>query len=94
MKVETSAAAWVRIYTSSTARTADATRDILTDPAPGSGVLGEFITSANQSVVVTPAVLGFVDTSPVSSDIQIAVTNKSGSTAAITVTLTLLQLEA
>jgi hypothetical protein len=94
LKVQTSAAAWVRLYSDTASRTADATRDILTDPAPGSGVLAEFITSGSQTVIVTPAVLGFNGESSPTTSIPVAVTNKSGSTTTITVTLTLLQLEA
>lgn len=94
LKVQTSAAAWVRLYTDTASRTADATRDILTDPNPGSGVLAEFITSGAQTVLVTPAVLGFSGESFPTTSIPVAVTNKSGATTTITVTLTLLQLEA
>jgi hypothetical protein len=93
LKVQTSAASWVRLYSDTASRTADATRDILTDPAPGSGVLAEFITSGSQTVIVTPAVLGFNAESSPTTSIPVAVTNKSGSTTTITVTLTLLQLE-
>jgi hypothetical protein len=93
LKVQTSAAAWVRLYSDVASRTADSTRDILTDPAPGSGVLAEFITSGAQTVLVTPAVLGFNSESSPTTSIPVAVTNKSGSTTTITVTLTLLQLE-
>ena len=94
LKIQTSAAAWVRLYTDVASRTADATRDILTDPAPGSGVLGEFITTGAQTVVVTPAILGFNAESFPTTSIPMLVTNKSGATGTITVTLTLLQLEA
>lgn len=93
LKIQTSAAAWVRLYSDTASRTADASRDILTDPSPGSGVLAEFITSGSQTVVVTPAVLGFNNEGTPTTSIPVAVTNKSGSSTTITVTLTLLQLE-
>ncbi len=93
LKIQTSAAAWVRLYSDVASRTSDASRDILTDPAPGSGVLAEFITTGSQTVVVTPAVLGFNNEGTPTTSIPVAVTNKSGSSTTITVTLTLLQLE-
>jgi hypothetical protein len=94
LKVQTSAAAWVRIYTSEAARIADASRAEGTDPTPGSGVITEVITTGAQTVLISPGTIGFNDESPVTTNIPVRVTNKSGSTAAITVTLTALQLEA
>ena len=94
MKVATSAAAWVRIYTSEAARTADASRTEGTDPAPGAGVIAEVITTGAQTVFISPGALGWNDETVVTTNIPVRVTNKSGATAAITVTLTALQLEA
>ena len=94
MKVATSAAAWVRIYTSEAARTADASRLEGTDPAPGAGVIAEVITTGAQTVFISPGALGWNDETVVTTNIPVRVTNKSGATAAITVTLTALQLEA
>jgi hypothetical protein len=94
LKIQTSAAAWVRIYTSEAARIADASRLEGTDPALSSGVLAEVITTGAETVVFSPSTIGFNDESPTTTNIPVRVTNKSGSTAAITVTLTLLQLEA
>ena len=94
MKVATSAAAWVRIYTSEAARIADASRTEGTDPAPGAGVIAEVITTGAQTVLISPGALGWNDESTVTTNIPVRVTNKSGATAAITVTLTALQLEA
>lgn len=93
-KLQTSAAAWVRIYTSEAARIADGSRLEGVDPAPSSGVLAEVITTGAETVLISPSTIGFNDESPVTTNIPVRVTNKSGSTAAITVTLTLLQLEA
>ena len=93
MKIQTSAAAWVRIYTSDAARTADSSRDELTDPNPGSGVIAEVITTGAETVVMSPAVFGFNNENSPTTNIPISVTNKSGGSAAITVTLTLIQLE-
>jgi len=94
LKITISHAAWVRLYTHVNARTADATRTISTDPLPGSGVLAEFITTGTQTIFVTPVVMGFNGETVPTTSIPIAVTNRSGASNAITVTLTLLQLEA
>jgi hypothetical protein len=93
-KVQTSAAAWVRIYVSEAARAADASRLEGVDPAPSSGVIAEVITTGAETVLISPSTIGFNNESPVTTNIPVRVTNKSGSPAAITVTLTLLQLEA
>jgi len=96
MKIQTSAAAWVRIYTDSASRTADASRLETTDPLPGSGVIAEVITTgglAASTQLLSPGTLGFNNDSTPSTTIYAAVTNKSGSTSNTTITLTLLQLE-
>ena len=94
LSIQTSAAAWVTVYTSSAARTADAGRAITDDPVPGSGVLAEVITTGAQTQTFTPGVFGYNDESSPTTDIQIKVVNRSGASAAITVTVKLLQLEA
>ena len=91
MKINTSASAWVRIYTDTASRTADASRLQTTDPLPGSGVIAEIIGSGTQ--LLSPGTLGFNNDSTPTTNIYAAVTNNSGSTANITVTLTILQLE-
>jgi len=93
-KIATTHAAWVRIYTSTAARDNDAARLEGEDPLPGAGVIAEIITTGSETVLITPGALGFNDETPVDSNIYLYVTNKSGSPAEITVTLTLLQLEA
>jgi len=94
LKIQTSAAAWVRLYTTSAARSSDSARAQTTDPTPGSGVIAEVITSGAQTQLMTPGVFGFNDDGTPATTIYAAVTNLSGSSAAITVTLTVLQLEA
>jgi hypothetical protein len=93
-KIQTSAAAWVRIYTDVASRTADAGRSELTDPLPGAGVIAEVITTGAETILISPGSMGFSNESTPSTNIQLAVTNKSGGVAAITVTLTVLQIEA
>jgi hypothetical protein len=91
LKIETSHAAWVRVYRGNEVRTTDQTRLENEDPGYDSGVIAEVITSTNQSIWLTPATIGFTDDDL--TNIYLTVTNKSGSLAVITVTLTLLQLE-
>lgn len=94
MQIETSDAAWVTLYTDSTRRSNDASRSETTDPTPGSGVIAEVITAGPQTVLITPTVMGFNNDITPGATIYVKVVNKSGITQAITVTLTLLQLEA
>jgi hypothetical protein len=93
-KIQTSAGAWVRIYTDGASRTADAGRAQTSDPSPGSGVIAEVITSGAQTIVVGPGTIGFNNESSPTTNIELAVTNLSGSTATVTVTLTILKIEA
>ena len=93
-KIQTSAAAWVRIYATSAARTDDQYRLSNLDPASDAGVITEVITTMSQTITLTPAVLGFNDENPVTNIIPISVTNYSGASTSITVTLTMVQTEA
>lgn len=92
-KVQTSHAAWVTLYTDATSRSNDAGRSQTTDPTSGSGVIAEVITASAGIATITPATIGFNNDNPVSTTIYAKVKNNSGSTANITVTLTILQLE-
>ena len=94
LSIQTSAAAWVTVYSSSAARTADATRSITTDPQPGTGVIAEVITTGAQTQKFAPATIGYSDEATPDNNIQLKVVNRSGSASAITVTLKLIQLEA
>jgi hypothetical protein len=93
-KIQTSAAAWVRIYTDTASRGADVARSELTDPTPGSGVIAEVITTGAQTILISPGAMGFSNETSPSTNIELAVTNKSGGVTDITVTLTVLQIEA
>ena len=93
LKIQTSHAAWVSIYTSSTARTNDANRLEVTDPQPGSGVIAEVITSDGAIQPITPGTIGWNDDSTPSTNVYVKVVNKSGSTQNLTVTLHFVQLE-
>jgi len=87
--------AWVRLYTSAAARTADAARLETEDPLPGSGIIAEVITTTNNQIVAfTPATIGFNGDNPAATTIYASVKNKGTGLATIQVTLSLLQLEA
>ena len=94
LSVITDKAAWVRIYTSTAARAADASRSQNTDPAPDAGVIAEVITTGAQTVLVSPGVIGYSMEATPTTVVPCAVTNLSGSTGTVFVSLNLLQLEA
>jgi hypothetical protein len=91
--IQVSAGAWVTVYTSSTAQSNDSSRSITTDPTPGSGVVAEAISTTATTTYFTPTVFGFNADGTVSSNMYLKIYNNSGSTNAITVTITYLQLE-
>jgi hypothetical protein len=87
--------AWVRLYTTAAARAADASRLETQDPQPGSGVIAEVITTSNdQTVLFTPATIGFNGDIPATTTVYASVKNKGSGVATIQVTLALVQLEA
>ena len=93
-KIQTSHAAWVVLYTDSTARTNDAARTETTDPLPGSGIIAEVITSDGATQPITPGTIGWNNEGTPTTNAYVKVVNKSGSTADITVTLHFVALEA
>jgi len=93
LKIQTSHAAWVTVYTSNAARVADQNRLEVTDPQPGSGVIAEVITSDGALVPITPGTIGWNNDSTPSTTAYIKVVNKSGQTRDIDVTLHFVQLE-
>lgn len=90
-KISTTASSRIRIYTSATAQTSDLSRALGTDPMPGNGILAEVLVVGTQ--VLSPGVVGFNDDAVLSNKIYVTVTNLSGATATITVTLTMNGLE-
>lgn len=93
-KVQTSHAARVRIYTDMTSRLADAARAEGVDPTVGSGVVADIVTSGAQTIIVSPSLYGFNNETTPANEIYVAITNKTGGTQAITITLTIVQAEA
>jgi hypothetical protein len=93
LKIQTSHAAWVTLYTSDTTRTQDQNRLEVTDPQPGSGVIAEVITTDGATQTITPGTIGWNDDGVPSTTAYVKVVNKSGSTQNLTVTLHFVQLE-
>ena len=85
ISVTTDRAAWVTIYTDTASRTADAGRAETIDPAPGSGVLMEVISTGAETVRVTPAAGYFNDEATPAAELYLKVVNKSGSTSTVQV---------
>jgi len=95
MRVGLSTAGWIRIYTDSASRTADSSRSVGIDPAPGSGVIAEVVTTGiSTQQNISPFTVGGNMDNPVDNIIYASITNLSGTTQAITANLTILQLEA
>ena len=95
MKVGLSTAGWLRLYTDSTSRANDVSRSVGEDPASGSGVIAEVVTTGiSTTQIISPFVMGGNLDDPADTTIYAAVTNLSGVTTSISVNLTLLQLEA
>lgn len=93
LSIQTSAAAWVTLYTDATSRSNDTGRNEFTDPTPGSGVIAEVITSGAATQIITPGTFGWNNDSTPSTNVYAKVVNKSGGTTPITVTLKFVPLE-
>ena len=90
MAVSTDAPAWVSLYSSAAAREADGSRPITQDPAPGSGVLLDLVTSASALTVTAPPGGTYFSTeTPAAMPLLRALVRNTGtSQAAIAVTVT------
>ena len=92
-KIASSHEAWIRVFVDDASRQADDTRSEGTDPTPGSGVIAEVRTSGpNQSVLITPGVMGFNNDNPRTTTMYLSVVNRSNVTTAIDITLTALKI--
>ena len=92
MAVSTDAPAWVSLYSSAAAREADGRRPITQDPAPGSGVLLDLVTTtAALTITAPPGGTYFTSEVTVASPqppLRALVRNTGTSQAAIAVTVT------
>ena len=93
LKVNTSAAAWVRVYDNLADQTSDSSRTNGTSPTAGMGVLADITTSGASTFKMSPGVVCYNDESTPTSYIPVSITNRSGSSATISVTFTIVQLE-
>ena len=91
-KITVDTEAWVRVYVDDASRDADLTRSEGQDPTPGSGVIAEVRTSGAESILTSPGIMGFNNDNPRTDIIYLSVTNRSGTSTPITVTLTALQI--
>lgn len=85
LKIETDVVARVRLYTTTTGRDADETRVFGVDPDPNNGVMFDYKTALGDLSNDLNPVDGFVASGTL---IPITVTNHSGATDTVTVTLT------
>jgi len=92
--ITTDRAARVRLYVTAATRTADASRAEGVDPTSDAGLIAEVITTGAGTVIISPGAYGFNLESSTTTNIPCRVTNKSGSTSTVQVTLGVLQLEA
>ena len=90
--IETDRAARVRAYDSTASRTADASRPVGTDPTGQHGVIVDVVTTAEAlKWWLNPVVDGY--TTDAGDTVPLSVTNLSGSTGTVTVTLTWVRSE-
>lgn len=89
LRVETDIPARVRLYATAAQQAADAARAIGTDPAGNHGVVLEVVTEVgNLAYALSPIPHGFSMEAVPSANIPITVTNLSGATGTVAVTLT------
>ena len=94
LTITTDRAARVRLYVNAATRTADASRAEGVDPTSDAGLIAEVITTGAGTVIISPGAYGFNLENFTTTNIPCRVTNKSGSTSTVQVTLGVLQLEA
>ena len=88
VQVTSSQPAWIRFYATDGDRTGDASRQVGTDPQPGSGVLLEVRTDeANQTIKISPGALYYNNDILPAQTLYARVTNESGASAVISVTI-------
>lgn len=92
--ITSTVSAWVRVYHSSAASSADASRAVTVDPSAGAGVIVEVLTTApNQTVTLNPVASGVNAESPRTSVYPVRITNNDASATSLTVTLNYVYLE-
>ena len=85
--------AWVRLYTTTAARTADSNRAQFQAPTANSGLIAEAIFASAGTINFTPAVYGYNNESTPTTTAAIAITNTDSTTQSIGVSLQVPKLE-
>ena len=94
VKMETDHPAWVRLYSSQAAQTADAARPQTTDPTGEHGVLLEVITTeANLALDLSPAAMCYNLEAVPDTNLPVTITNLDNVSREILVTVTVIPLE-
>jgi len=92
LAISTDTPAWVSFYSSAAARESDGSRPITQDPAPGSGVLLDLVTTASALNITAPPggtyFSGEVTTASPQPPLRALVRNTGTSQAAIALTVT------
>lgn len=94
LKIQTNIAARVVLYTDAQSRTNDISRLEGTPATANTGVIAEYTTTGPQTISLSSPIIGWNNDATPGSNVYIKVVNKSGSANTVTVSLTLLQLEA
>ena len=96
LKVAVNHPSWVVLYVDDASRTADDSRSEGTDPAPGSGVIAEVTTTTagSSTFLMSPGLIGWNNDSTVSKNVYVKVKNKDSVTRSITVSLTMVPIQA
>tara|TARA_B100000427_G_scaffold249698_1_gene212891 strand:- start:3403 stop:3642 length:240 start_codon:yes stop_codon:yes gene_type:complete len=71
----------------------DASRNITTDPLPGSGVIAEILMSDGGIQKITPGTIGYNDDATPVTTVYAKVQNRNGTAGTVTVTLHFVPLE-
>lgn len=94
LRIETSAAAWVRLYATPEYRTRDASRLITQNATPPHGIISEVITWQKGLVIdLTPIRFGASLEGTPNDQIAVAITNKSISPTSVAALFTVIQEE-
>ena len=95
LKIATNYPAWVVLYNTAASRSADAARAASIDPATGSGIMAEVITTSTKLTIPMSPVPVFVNDDTTPADVAyLKVQNYDGVSRAITVTITFARREA
>jgi len=88
-----STGSWITLYSSSATMILDYSRSITTDPAPGSGVIAEAITTTSGDVLFTPAVFGYNSDYDTNSNAYLKIYNNTKAATTVSVSIYYLKLE-